>query len=110
MSTLRSDPQSHLAKDIQSLATILVLHVMEKATQTRNHIAVFLKGPSINQQRKQLFHEYMDIYNAIIMNWLSETVEGLLDKNYGLARDSVAAIPTNVELCGRNFKRPSKSP
>ena len=41
---------------------------------------------------------------------VSETLEGLLDKDYGLAQDSMAAVPTNVELCETSFKRPIKSP
>ena len=75
---------------------------MGKAIQTRNHMVSLLKDPSIDQKRKQLFDECMDIYNAIIMNWLSETPEGLLDK--------MGVVPTNVELCEMSFKRPIKSP
>ena len=33
-----------------------------------------------------------------------------MDKDYGLAQDSMAADPTNVELCEMSFKRPIKSP
>ena len=110
VSTLKSDPRTRLAKDIRGLATIFALHVMEKATQTRNHIAGLLKDPSIDRKRKQLLGECMEIYNAIIMNWLSETLEGLLDKDYGLARDSMAAVPTNIESCEKSFRRPIQSP
>jgi len=43
-------PSSHSNKDVCGLAAILVLHVMEKATQTQNHIASLLKDPSIDRK------------------------------------------------------------
>ncbi|KAJ8445307.1 hypothetical protein Cgig2_024513 [Carnegiea gigantea] len=110
VSTLNSDPQTRWAKDIRDLATILVLHVKDKATQTRDHIAGLLKDPSMDPQRKQLLSQCMDRYNTIVMNWLRETLEGLSNKDYSFARDSMGSVPTNVELCERSFEGPVKSP
>ncbi|KAJ8440968.1 hypothetical protein Cgig2_019997 [Carnegiea gigantea] len=110
VSTLNSDPQTRWAKDIRGLTTILVLHLKDKATQTRDHIAWFLKDPFMDQQRKQLLSQCMDRYNTIVMTWLRETLEGLSNKDYGFARESMGTVPTNVELCERSFQGPVQSP
>jgi len=44
------------------------------------------------------------------MTSLMETLERLWIKDYSFARDSVASVPTNVELWERSFQGPVQSP
>ncbi|XP_021740033.1 cell wall / vacuolar inhibitor of fructosidase 1-like [Chenopodium quinoa] len=110
VTTLNSDPKTGNAKDMRDLATIMVSHVDDEASKTRDHISGLLKNRTIDKPTKKLLKACIDRYNIIIINWLKEVREGLSYRDYGFARDSMAAVPTNVELCERSFEAPIKSP
>ncbi|XP_074283949.1 putative invertase inhibitor [Silene latifolia] len=88
---------------MKALATILVDHVNDKARSTRLHIATLANDPKTDAKTKQYLQQCVGLYDQILGHWIPAAKAKMADNDYSSAQDYIDVVPSNVEMCERNF-------